>query len=326
VSRRVLVTGATGFIGGHVARRLVSDGWDVRAFVRLSADRSGLEGVEFALGDLTDAETLVRAVDGCDAVVHCGALVTDWATTAEIRAVNVGGTRDLVGAAVAAGVGRFVHLSTTDVYGYPGGRGVTEEQRPRHFANWYAQTKLEAEHLVRDKRSLPSVVLRPATVYGPGSIEVVGQIAAAVRGGHMVLVDHGKAIAGLVYVDNVVDLVALALTHEAAPGQVFNATDGLDVTWQRFVNDLAEGVGGKPARWSLPTPVAGALGRGLEHGYRGLRRATGLTLPPLISRQAVHVLAVDQHFSNAKARELLGWTPRVDYAEGLARTLDWLRR
>jgi nucleoside-diphosphate-sugar epimerase len=319
-----LVTGASGFIGGHIARRLAAEGRPVRALVRATSDTSGLSGVELAVGDLGDGASLARAAAGCATVVHCAALVSDWATVAEIAAVNVSGTARLLEACSAARVRRFVHVSTTDVYGHPVIAQVDETWPPGPCAKWYAQTKREAEARVREAER-EWVIVRPATVYGPGSVDVVGQLADAVLGGHMVLVDHGRANAGLTYVDNVADLVVLALDHPDAAGEAFNATDGLDVTWRRFVADLAVGLGGIPARWSLPYRLAQALGLALEQGYRLARRATGLTAAPLLSRQAVQVMGVDQDFSNARARERLGWAPRVGYAEGLAATLDWLR-
>jgi nucleoside-diphosphate-sugar epimerase len=327
---RCLVTGATGFIGGHVARRLVRDGHQVRCLVRAGSDTSRLDdlGVELVVGDVTSAPGLRRTTEGCDAVVHCAALVSDWATVQEIARVNVGGTRNLIEACVDASVRRFVHLSSTDVYGHPGGAAIDETQVPARFANWYAQTKLEAEAqvaLAGRAGSLETVVLRPATVYGPGSTEVVGEIARAIRRGNMVLVGGGRVVAGLCYVENLVDAVVLALTHEAAPGQAFNVTDGLAVTWKEFTGGLAAGLGCAPVRWSLPYRLAYGLGLSLEHGYRLLRRTTGLTTAPLLSRQAVHVLGRDQDFSNGKARALLGWEPRVDYAAGLEATLAWLR-
>jgi nucleoside-diphosphate-sugar epimerase len=126
-------------------------------------------------------------------------------------------------------------------------------------------------------------------------------------------------------VGNLVDAALLALRHDAAPGHAFNVTDGLAITWQEFTSGLAEGLGCPPARWSMPYWMANSIGFSLEHGYRFLRRTVRLTTPPLLSRQAVHVMGRDQDFSNRKARELLGWEPRVDYESGLARTLSWLR-
>lgn len=325
-----LVTGASGFIGGHLAERLLAEGHSVRCLARTTSDTSRLEqlGAEVAHGDLAAPNSLAPAVAGCRYVFHCAALVSDWATVKELRQVNVVGTRRLVEAAAAASVERFVHLSTTDVYGYPGGRGIDETQRPGRFRNWYAQTKLEAEYEVRrvaGAGSLKFVILRPATVYGPGSKEVVGAMANAIRGRHMVLIGGGRAVAGLTYVENLTDAAILAVDHPAAPEQAFNVTDELAITWRQFLDDLADGLRCPRVRWSIPYGVANGLALSLEHGYRLLRRATGLTIPALLSRQAVHVLGRPQDFSSGKVRALLGWEPRVEYAEGLAATLLWLR-
>jgi len=298
--------------------------------VRPDSDTGLLEplGVELAVGDLTRGESLRRAADGCRYVLHCGALVSDWATVDEIRRINVGGTRELLDASLAASVKRFVHFSTTDVYGHPGGVAVDETHVCRGFANWYAQTKLDAEAEVRRAASadgLEVVILRPATIYGPRSQDVVGEIARAIRGRNMVLVDRGRAVAGLVYVDNLIDAALLALRSDAAPGEAFNVSDGLGVTWKQFTDGLAAGLDSPPVRWSMPYRLAHGLGFSLEHGYRAMRRATRVKLPPLLSRQAVHVLGRDQKFSARKASELLGWEPRVGYEDGLQATVQWLQ-
>ncbi len=326
-----LVTGATGFIGGHLVERLVSSGHQVRCLVRPTSDTTRLEalGVEFAVGDLAGTSSLERAVEGCQHVFHCGAMVTDWARPKEVAAVNVEGTRRLLTAIEQAGtVRRLVHFSSTDVYGYPGGRQVEETHVATGFSNWYAQTKLGAESEVRRsvaERGLDAVILRPSTVYGPGSKEVVLEIARAIRGGKMVLVDDGRAIAGLCFVGNLIDAAMLALEHRRSDELAFNVTDGLDVTWRTFADGLASGLGCRPVRWSMPYPLAEGIGFALEHGYRVLRSATGVSTRPLLSRQAVQVMGRDQSFSNRRAREELSWAPRVDYAEGLQTTLEWLR-
>jgi nucleoside-diphosphate-sugar epimerase len=284
--------------------------------------------VQLAVGDLRDRASLQRAVEGCRYVFHCGALVSDWATKDEIRQSNVTGTRNLLEASAGTSVRRFIHFSSTDVYGYPGGAGVEETQAPGPFRNWYAQTKLEAEGEVlrmAAEQPLETVILRPATVYGPGSVEVVGEIARAIRGGRMLLIDGGRAVAGLCYVENLIDAALLAQTHEHADGKTFNVNDGLPVTWREFTDGLARGLDRQSVRFSIPYWLAHALGSSLEHGYRLLRRSTGLSTPALLSRQAVQVLGCAQDFSNRQAREVLGWEPRVDYASGLEATLEWLR-
>jgi ornithine--oxo-acid transaminase len=325
-----LVTGASGFIGGHLARRLTEEGYQVRCLVRASSDTGLLDklDVEIATGDLTSAASLARATEGCRYVFHCGALVSDWAAPKEIARVNVEGTRKLLKASVDAQVRRFIHFSSTDVYGYPGGAAIDETHVGTRFRNWYAQTKLDAEAEVRAVEKadgLDAVIMRPATVYGPRSVDVIGAIARAIRDGNMVLVGGGRAIAGLCYVDNLMDAAVLALHHEAARGQAFNATDGLDITWKEFTDGLAEGLGYSQVRWSLPYWLASGTAFSVEHAYRLWLKSTGLTTRPLLSRQAVHVMGKDQDFSNRKARELLHWEPNTDYATGLAATVAWLR-
>jgi acetylornithine/succinyldiaminopimelate/putrescine aminotransferase/nucleoside-diphosphate-sugar epimerase len=325
----VLVSGATGFIGGQLASRLAQDGHPVRCLARESSDVSSLQelDVEIAVGDLTDPDSLARAVDGCAFVLHCGALVSDWATRQEITAANVLGTRNLLEACTASSVERFIHFSTTDVYGHPGVAAIDEAYAGNGFSNWYAQTKREAEREVRrvsEQAQLDAVILRPATVYGPGSKDVVGEIARAIRARNMLLVDGGRAVAGLCYVENLVDAAVLALRSESAPGNAFNVSDGLGITWRQFTDGLAAGIGCSSVRWSVPYWLAHGAGFSLEHGYRALRRTTGLTLPPLLSRQAVQVLGRNQDFSNRRASEMLGWSPRVEYEAGLEATVRWL--
>jgi len=308
----------------------VDEGYQVRCLVRPTSDASLLDKLdgEIAVGDLTRTRSLTRAAEGCGYVLHCGARVSDWGTTEEIARTNVDGTRNLLEACVTASVRRVIHFSTTDIYGYPGRAAIDETQVAARFRNWYAQTKLAAEaevHRAERAHRLEAVILRPATVYGPRSTDVVGEIARAMRSGNMLLVDGGRAIAGLCYVDNLIDAAVIALRHDAAAGHAFNVSDGLDITWKEFTDGLAKGLGCSQARWSVPYWMASAIGFSLETGYRLLRRTTRLSTAPLLSRQAVQMLGTDQDFSTRKARELLGWEPRVDYETGLEATLAWLR-
>ena len=162
-------------------------------------------------------------------------------------------------------------------------------------------------------------------MWGPRSRETVGEIGGAIKGGYMLLVDGGRRIAGLVYVDNLIDAMELALRHQDARGEAFNVTDGLPVTWRQFTDGLAAGIGAPGARLSMPYGLASGVGICLEEGYRFMRRTTRLSAPTLLSRQAVQIMGTDQDFSNRKAREVLGWEPRVSYAQGMETTVAWLR-
>ena len=145
-----LLTGATGFIGGRLAARLAGEGRAMRCLVRAGSDTAHLRelGLELAVGEMRDTDSLRQAARGCESVVHCAALVSDWASVREIRAINVAGTASLLAAAREAGARRFVLLSSTDIYGHPGTSAVDESRAPARFANWYARSKLEAERLV----------------------------------------------------------------------------------------------------------------------------------------------------------------------------------
>jgi ornithine--oxo-acid transaminase len=326
-----LVTGASGFVGGHVVRRLLDEGYQVRCLARATSDTTQLDAlpVEVAIADLRNPASLRRAVTGCRYVVHSAALVSDWATVKEIETANVTGTRDLLTASSAAAVERFIQISTTDVYGYPGGAEVGEDQVAKGFRNWYAETKQSAEDAVQAANGLDgleTVILRPATIYGPGSKETVGEIAKALKaGGMMLLVDGGKADAGLCYIENLVDAIVLALRAEGVAGEAYNVCDGVAVSWRQFTSDLADRLGFAHARISMPYPVAYAIGAALEHGYRAARSRTGVTIRPLLSRQAVQVLGLPQSFSNQRLREQLGWAPRVGYEEAMDATATWVR-
>ena len=303
----------------------------MRCLVRASSDTSLLEDldVEIAVGDLTSARSLARAAEGCRHVFHCGALVSDWATTAEIARTNVAGhaqpARGLASAHRCSASSTSARPTSTAI---PAGRRSTRRYAATAFATGTRRRSCDAEAEVRRAkrrtRWTPSI-LRPATVYGPGSSDVVGEIARAIRARNMLLVDRGRAVAGLCYVDNLVDAAVLALGHEPRAGQAFNVSDGLAVTWKAVHRrPRRRASAARTVRWSLPYWMANGLGFSLEHGYRLLRRTTGLTTPPLLSRQAVQVLGRDQDFSNRRAREVLGWEPRVDYSAGLEATLAWL--
>ena len=321
-----LVTGASGFLGSHLTEALVARGESVRALVRPTSNTAHLQslGVELAYGDLTDEQSLRTALRGIERVYHCAALVADWgASWAAFRAANVTGLRSLLEVATAVGVRRFIHVSTSDVYGYPD--HPVDETAPYRLRGWpYGDTKIAGEQLVWSyyhEHGLPITIVRPVTVYGPRSIPFVVEIVALLQRGSMAYIGGGRKPAGLGYVTNVVDLLLRAADSERSLGQAYNASDGSNITWRQYVGRLAAIVGAPGPRLVIPYRSAYLAGWAMERIYAAL----GIKTRPLLTRLAVELMGTDQSFTIAKARRELGYEPAVDFDEGMRRIEVWLR-
>lgn len=319
----ILVTGAAGFAGHAIARRLLDEGRSVRVLVRRADQRAVFAGsdAQMATGQLEDPQAMAAAVRGVDTVVHCAATSTDWAPAADFHAGNVAGTATLLRAAGVAGIGRFIHISTTDVYGYP--RTPCDEAAPlRDVGLPYNATKIAAERLVRQavaETGLAAVILRPATLYGSRSTALVLPMARTLLRRRLVLVDGGRAPGGFLYIDNFVDAVLGALVASQAVGAAINLRDETAETWARFAADLAAGIGAAPPRFSLPAGLSHGLAAVLEAGHR----AFGLRARPLTTRHATYLFSRNAAFPIDAARRLLGFRSRIPYATGMAATAAW---
>jgi len=319
-----LVTGGSGFLGGHLAEALVARGEEVRVLVRPTSKTELLEslGVEFCAGDLGDFQSLKTATQNIDIVYHCAALAADWGGWKEFEKTNVAGTRNMLQAALEAGVKKFIHISTTDVYGYPD--SPVDETAPFGFRGWpYGDTKIEAEEAVWEyhrQKQLPAAVVRPLNIYGPRSTTFVLEIAELLKKRSMVHIGRGLKPAGLVYVTNVVDLIMLAADNDISIGQAYNASDGSGVTWPRYVNRLADIIGTPHPRIRLPYRPAYLIGWLMEQIYGIL----GIQTRPLLTRMAVELVGTDQNFSIEKARKDLNYAPKVDFEQGMQYVNDWL--
>jgi nucleoside-diphosphate-sugar epimerase len=321
-----LVTGATGFIGSHLVDTLVLRGEDVRALVRPTSRAQRLRelGVDVRIGTLQDNATLMAAAKGVDRIFHCAALVSDWGLLEDFEQANVQGVRNILAAATRANVARFIHLSTTDIYGYPG-RPADESERPSPRGFPYSDSKLEGETLVWNhhrKVGLPICVIRPATVYGPRCYTLGSEIVRALRERRMALIDEGQHIAGLTYVGNLIDTLILAADGPAAIGQAYNITDGSQVTWREYVDALADLAELPRATKSYTHNAAYIRASMLEY----LNQFLGRNQRPALTRVRVELMGTDQDFPIDKAKRELGYRPRVSFAEGIRHTGDWLRR
>ena len=320
-----LVTGATGLIGSHLVDALVLRGERVRALVRPTSDARRLRelGVEIRVGTLRDNATLMAAANGVERVYHCAALVSDWGLLEDFEEANVHGVRSVLAAATRAEVNKFIHLSTTDIYGYPGRPAVeSEKPSPRGFA--YADSKIEGEALVWNHQhtvGLPACIIRPATVYGP-RCQFGVQVIEALRKRSAVLIDQGRCIAELTYVGNLIDAIILAADSQASIGQAYNISDGGKVTWREYIDALADLAEVPRATRSYAHDFAYALAAVWEGYYRLL----GRTQRPWLTRTLVESMGTDQEYPIEKAQRELGYRPRVSFEEGIKHTGDWLRQ
>ena len=322
---RVLITGATGFIGGRLTTRLATEqNVQVRALVRTPAKAATLRevGVEVVPGDIADPRALRLACEGCQVVFHAAAHVSERGARDEVFAINVDGTRHLLQAAIAAGVRRFVHLSSCAVYGSLQRFDIDETTPTRTRGNVYADSKVMAEELlfeVARQHDLAVVAARASQVYGLGSPQFTLRPLEAIRKGRLFLIDGGQHMCKPVFIDNLVDGLIRCAQHAEAPGEAFNLTDGAPVPWRVFFGAYGTMLG-KPSLPSIPYAAAIPLAWLFEVQAKVLGKEAS------INRRVVESLCSDNSFSNQKARRILGWTPKVDLREGMRRTEEWLRR
>ncbi|PSL38175.1 nucleoside-diphosphate-sugar epimerase [Labedella gwakjiensis] len=313
----VLVTGASGFLGGAVAAELVAAGHTVRALQRRP---TGVSGVTDVLGSVTDPELVDRAVDGVEGVVHLAAKVSLAGDPREFHTVNVGGTRLLLDAAERAGVSRFVQVSSPSV-AHAGSAlaGVgAEPASPEHARGDYARTKAEAElvALARDSAAMRVVAVRPHLVWGPGDTQLVERIVDRARRGRLPLLDGGTALIDSTYVDNAASAIVAALHRaDVAHGNAYVITNGEP----RPVGDLLAGIclaaGVTPPRWSVPAGLARAAGSAIERVW-AIRPGTD---EPPMTRFLAEQLSTAHWFDQRDTRRDLDWTPSVTLDEGLSR-------
>lgn len=318
---KTLVTGASGFTGSHLARRLAGEGRSVVAFVRPSSRVDGLReaGIECRLADIRDRASVEGAFDGISDVYHVAAAYrTEHADREEFRRVNVDATRHLLDASAAAGVRRFVHCSTVGVQGHIEDPPATEDYRVAP-GDHYQETKLEGERLALAYGGrLPVTVVRPVGIHGPGDRRFL-KLFRAVDRGRFVMIGSGRTLYHMTYIDDVVDGFLLAGTRPEAPGEVFTIGGARYTTLNELVGLVAQVLGKPPPKLRIPMAPVQAAAVACEAVFTRL----GLN-PPLYPRR-VEFFRHDRAFDISKARRLLGWEPRVDLREGLRHTAEWYR-
>lgn len=317
---RVLVTGATGFLGGVLTRRLMSLGHDVIATGRDRAKlamhaAAGAEAVAIDLAEAQDAQPALA----CDAVVHCAALSSPWGDRSAYYRANVSGTKHALQIAAEAGAKRFVHISTPSVYfRFCDQIGVREDTVLPPPVNIYAATKRQAEALVLAAEALDPIILRPRGLYGPGDTTLLPRLLAAARTRPLPLMNDGRAATDLTYVDDVADAACAALTAKAPTQRIFNISGGRALN-VRDVAESAAKMARVPIQWrKTPASLVFTYARASEAVCRLLPRRP----EPTITAYGAALFAFTQTLNIDAAKAQLGWSPRVKFEEGLMRTFE----
>ena len=326
---RLLVTGGTGFIGSHLAEEGRRRGAEVIAFgltdrpeEQANAERLKKLGAEVLPGSITDAELCRQAMRGVTHVFHLAVAMREGGKSDEFfESINLDGTRHLLEAASVQRVERFVYCSTIGIYGHRA-PGITREDSPLAPGNIYERTKVSAERLVREfaeKCDLPSVVLRPADVYGPRDQRLLKMFKGVSRG-RFPLFGSGEGRRHMVYVDDVVSAFFKACERDEALGQGLIIAGPKSCTLRELLDEVARATGSKRYGFRLPLAPMLTVAAVVEDACAALK------IDPPIYRRRMDFFHSDSEFDTSRARHVLHWEPKVDLREGIRRTLEDYRQ
>lgn len=327
---KALVTGATGFLGSHLAYRLARIGWDVTATGRNEqvGQQLAAAGIHFVAADLRDRQRMIDACRGQEYVFHCGALSSPWGNYRDFYGSNVEGTAHVADGCISAGVKRLVHVSTPSVYfDYRERQMISEvDPLPEQPANHYAATKLEAEQLLkryRREQELPVIMLRPRAIFGPGEQALLPRLLRTNAQSGVPLLNGGQAEIDLTYVDNLLDVMLLCCDSPTSTlGQVYNISNGEAMPFEQLVKRLFALLDIPLRTKKVPYKVAYGVAAMLETMYRILP----LSGEPALTRYTVGSIAVPHTLDISRAQQELGYAPTVSVDEGLQRYADWWKR
>lgn len=317
---KTLVTGATGFTGRNLCRRLVQNGEDVVAFVRSGSNYKELRelGVECRIVDITNGLSINDHFSNITRVYHFAAAYrTEHSSPNEFKKVNVDATRNLLQAAKAANVRRFIHCSTVGVQGEIKNPPASEDYRFQP-GDHYQESKLEGELLAREYFSagLPGVVVRPVGIYGPGDTRFL-KLFRPINRGYFIMIGSGNSLYHMTYIDDLIDGILLCGKKPEALGNIFTIAGERYSTLRELVHLIAD-VLKKPRPYLkipyLPVYWASVL-------CDKICRPIGIN-PPIYPRR-VEFFKLDRAFSIENAKKKLGYRPKVNLLQGIEKTAEW---
>ena len=321
---RALVTGATGFLGSNIVERLLEQGHEVRALARKTSAIGHLRttGAEIVYGDVEDYESLRKAVEGVEVVYHAAARVTPgWGAWRAFRSAIIEGTDNMLRASAEVGVSRFLHVSTGTVHGRHCEGDSPACETPESY---YDYAKLQAENLVFDYHEqgrIPVSMIRIGVIYGPRDRLLADRVYRQVSMPIIVWPGELNPRYSIVYVSDAAELCILAATSDQAVGQVYNLAPDRELRLRDFAAAMVKAMGAKKLEITIPYAL-GYFGCAIVEGWSRLRRAKEM---PFLTRAAVRFLNKPLYLDGRKAREELGWEPRVSMEEGTRLYVEWRR-
>jgi nucleoside-diphosphate-sugar epimerase len=320
---KFLVTGASGFIGGHTVDKLLAQGKSVRALVRDAGKAEPLrqQGVEVIVGDVRSPEVVRSAVQGTDVVLHCAAAVGPQFSKREIYDINLTGVRQLLDAVQQAGRGRVVLVSGLAVLGTCNLDPVTEDLPYRRSNDPPGDVKIEAEKLALSylAKGVEVAIIRPGFVYGPRDPHNLPRVLRAIERGKFRFIGSRDNIVAIVHVSDTVQALILAGTVPAARGRVYNITDGSRTTLGEFADCIAQTLGCPPPKKTLPffVPQLACVLFDLIGLVRKIKAP--------INRAGLRFLGTSRFVDIRRARQELGYAPQVSFREGIAASVRWYK-
>lgn len=335
---KVFVTGASGLVGFHLVQFLLERNYAVVGCIRDPGKERNLLGIgadypdrfKLVRAELSQQALLADLMYGCDVIVHTAASIEPNGSQKALEAVNVGGTRSALNAAITAGAKHFIHISSLSVItGEEDRFAVTEEETLKYCREPYANSKIDAEKLVM-KQSLTNRIavtaLRPGFIYGPNERTWMPRLMQAIKERTAVLVGKGEKQTNVIYVENLCRAISLAMLNPAAFGQVYNLTDGEVVTKKELFDAVSDGLGVPRVERRISTFTA-----------RALVEAATLIAPfaparlkdicSKYSRAGFRLVALNQGFDISKAERELNYLERIPFAQGMSQTLaNWPKR
>jgi len=324
---RSFITGASGFVGSHIAESLRNQGEDVVALVRKTSNTEFLNkiGVKLCCVSLDDTDALEEALSGCDKVYHSAALADELISPQIAHQTNVVGTRNLLEASKRKNIKRFIHISSLGVFGMHDHHATKADAPQERCGHAYIDSKIGAEEVVREyqkEHGLPVTIVRPGFVFGPRDPKFIPRIIDKLKNNKFMFVGDGKNKVNIVYIDNLISAVNLAAEKESAIGQAYNVTNDSGMDIESFIFSVSDVWGINRPTKHLPKALAYVLCSILEGGAKLVRSKK----PPYVTKTRLKLLTLNLDFDIEKTKNELGYRPTVGIEEGLKRTRDWIEK